>query len=103
MFVRMKGNCCLALSVCWLFSVVDPFHVLDVPGDVAAGKLHTEFGDPLNIDLVRIGQLDGEEAVRGRLVVVVGEVGVNLALAHELRHCSRNDTSWTTFLMYFPH
>ena len=74
----------LVFSCLFVFSIIDPFHVLDVPWDVAAGKLHGELGDPLHVDLVGVGQLDGELTVRGRLVVEVREFGADSTLAHKV-------------------
>jgi hypothetical protein len=38
----------------------NPFHVLEVSRDVTSGKLQSQFCNLLNLDLLRVDQLDGE-------------------------------------------
>ncbi len=70
-----------------LLLLLNPFHVVDIPWDAVSGKFDFDLLNPVDIDLLRIDQFEGEETVGGRLVVGVRELVVDHTLAHELDFC----------------
>ena len=64
-------------------TLFNPSNVVHISWDAISGKLDFDLLDFLDVKLFRIPQFDGEKTVGGRLVVDVGELVVNNALANK--------------------